>query len=106
IVITPSHNPPQSGGFKYNPPNGGPADSDVTKWIENKANELLAAKLAGVSRISHEKALRADTTHRHDYVNTYVADLKSVIDLDAIRDSGLPLGVDPLGGAGVNYWSA
>jgi phosphoglucomutase len=106
IVITPSHNPPQSGGFKYNPPNGGPADSDVTKWIENKANELLAAKLAGVSRISHEKALRADTTHRHDYVNTYVADLKSVIDLDAIRDAGLRLGVDPLGGAGVRYWSA
>ncbi|KPW27395.1 Phosphoglucomutase [Pseudomonas amygdali] len=106
IVITPSHNPPQSGGFKYNPPNGGPADSDITKWIENKANELLADKVTGVSRISHEKALRADTTHRHDYVNTYVADLKNVIDLDAIRDSGLRLGVDPLGGAGVNYWSA
>ncbi|MCI3945885.1 phosphoglucomutase, alpha-D-glucose phosphate-specific [Pseudomonas syringae] len=106
IVITPSHNPPQSGGFKYNPPNGGPADSDITKWIENKANELLAEKIKGVSRISHEKALRADTTHRHDYVNTYVADLKSVIDLEAIRDSGLRLGVDPLGGAGVNYWAA
>ncbi|RMQ35798.1 Phosphoglucomutase [Pseudomonas amygdali pv. mori] len=106
IVITPSHNPPQSGGFKYNPPNGGPADSYITKWIENKANELLADKVTGVSRISHEKALRADTTHRHDYVNTYVADLKNVIDLDAIRDSGLRLGVDPLGGAGVNYWSA
>ncbi|WP_024668189.1 phosphoglucomutase (alpha-D-glucose-1,6-bisphosphate-dependent) [Pseudomonas syringae] len=106
IVITPSHNPPQSGGFKYNPPNGGPADSDITKWIENKANELLADKVVGVSRISHEKALRADTTHRHDYVNSYVADLKNVIDLDAIRDSGLRLGVDPLGGAGVNYWSA
>ncbi|RML50077.1 Phosphoglucomutase, alpha-D-glucose phosphate-specific [Pseudomonas syringae pv. pisi] len=106
IVITPSHNPPQSGGFKYNPPNGGPADSDVTKWIENKANELLAEKVTGVSRISHEKALRADTTHRHDYINTYVADLKNVIDMDAIRNSGLRLGVDPLGGAGVNYWSA
>ncbi|MBX8596379.1 phosphoglucomutase (alpha-D-glucose-1,6-bisphosphate-dependent) [Pseudomonas cichorii] len=106
IVITPSHNPPQSGGFKYNPPNGGPADSHITKWIENKANELLAEKLQGVLRISHEKALRADTTHRHDYVNTYVADLKSVIDLDAIRDAGLRLGVDPLGGAGVRYWSA
>ncbi|RMT36372.1 Phosphoglucomutase [Pseudomonas syringae pv. solidagae] len=106
IVITPSHNPPQSGGFKYNPPNGGPADSDVTKWIENKANELLAENVTGVSRISHEKALRADTTHRHDYVNTYVADLKNVIDMDAIRNSGLRLGVDPLGGAGVNYWSA
>ncbi len=106
IVITPSHNPPQSGGFKYNPPNGGPADSDVTKWIENKANELLAEQVVGVSRISHEKALRADTTHRHDYLNTYVADLKSVIDLDAIRHSGLKLGVDPLGGAGVRYWQA
>ncbi|MEE5086824.1 phosphoglucomutase (alpha-D-glucose-1,6-bisphosphate-dependent) [Pseudomonas alliivorans] len=106
IVITPSHNPPQSGGFKYNPPNGGPADSDVTKWIENKANELLAEKVLGVSRMSHEKALRADTTHRHDYVNTYVADLKNVIDMDAIRDAGLRLGVDPLGGAGVNYWTA
>lgn len=106
IVITPSHNPPQSGGFKYNPPNGGPADSDVTKWIETKANELLAEKVLGVSRISHEKALRADTTHRHDYVNTYVADLKSVIDLDAIRGAGLRLGVDPLGGAGVRYWQA
>ncbi|WP_122491237.1 phosphoglucomutase (alpha-D-glucose-1,6-bisphosphate-dependent) [Pseudomonas viridiflava] len=105
IVITPSHNPPQSGGFKYNPPNGGPADSDVTKWIENKANELLAEKIVGVSRMSHEKALRADTTHRHDYVNTYVADLKNVIDMDAIRDAGLRLGVDPLGGAGVNYWT-
>ena len=106
IVITPSHNPPQSGGFKYNPPNGGPADSDVTKWIENKANELLAEKIAGVSRISHEKALRADTTHRHDYINSYVADLKNVIDLDAIRGAGLRLGVDPLGGAGVRYWAA
>ncbi|MEE4573958.1 phosphoglucomutase (alpha-D-glucose-1,6-bisphosphate-dependent) [Pseudomonas alliivorans] len=106
IVITPSHNPPQSGGFKYNPPNGGPADSDVTKWIENKANELLAERVLGVSRMSHEKALRADTTHRHDYVNTYVADLKNVIDMDAIRDAGLRLGVDPLGGAGVNYWTA
>ena len=106
IVITPSHNPPQSGGFKYNPPNGGPADSDVTKWIENKANELLAEKIVGVTRMSHEKALRADTTHRHDYVNTYVADLKNVIDLDAIRNAGLRLGVDPLGGAGVRYWQA
>jgi phosphoglucomutase len=106
IVITPSHNPPESGGFKYNPPNGGPADSHITKWIEAKANELLAEQLRGVNRISHEKALRADTTHRHDYLNTYVADLKSVIDMDAIRNAGLRLGVDPLGGAGVNYWSA
>ncbi len=106
IVITPSHNPPESGGFKYNPPNGGPADSHITKWIEAKANELLAEQLRGVNRISHEKALRADTTHRHDYLNTYVADLNSVIDMDAIRNAGLRLGVDPLGGAGVNYWSA
>jgi phosphoglucomutase len=106
IVITPSHNPPESGGFKYNPPNGGPADSDITKWIESKANELLAEKVLGVTRMSYEKALRADTTHRHDYVNTYVADLKNVIDMDAIRGANLSLGVDPLGGAGVRYWSA
>jgi phosphoglucomutase len=106
ILITPSHNPPESGGFKYNPPNGGPAESDVTKWIETKANELLAAKLAGVQRVSYEQALRADTTHRHDYLNTYVADLENVIDMDAIRGAGLRLGVDPLGGAGVNYWLA
>jgi phosphoglucomutase len=106
IVITPSHNPPESGGFKYNPPNGGPADSDVTKWIETKANELLAEKVRGVTRVSFEKALRADTTHRHDYLNTYVADLKNVIDMDAIRGANLRLGVDPLGGAGVRYWSA
>jgi phosphoglucomutase len=106
IVITPSHNPPESGGFKYNPPNGGPADSHITKWIEAKANELLAEKIQGVSRISHERAILADTTHRHDYLNTYVADLKNVIDMDAIRNAGLRLGVDPLGGAGVRYWSA
>jgi phosphoglucomutase len=106
IVITPSHNPPESGGFKYNPTNGGPADSHITKWIENKANELLAEKIVGVTRMSLEKALRADTTHRHDYINTYVADLKNVIDMDAIRGASLRLGVDPLGGAGVRYWSA
>ncbi|MGV8918420.1 MAG: phosphoglucomutase (alpha-D-glucose-1,6-bisphosphate-dependent) [Pseudomonas sp.] len=106
IVITPSHNPPESGGFKYNPPNGGPADSHITKWIEAKANELLAERVAGVNRISYESALRADTTHRHDYINTYVADLKNVIDMDAIRGADLRLGVDPLGGAGVRYWSA
>jgi phosphoglucomutase len=106
IVITPSHNPPESGGFKYNPTNGGPADSHITKWIENKANELLAEKIVGVTRVTLEKALRADTTHRHDYLNTYVADLKNVIDMDAIRGANLRLGVDPLGGAGVRYWSA
>ena len=106
VVITPSHNPPESGGFKYNPPNGGPADTDVTKWIEAKANELLAARLAGVKRISYEQALKAGTTHRHDYLNTYVADLKNVIDMDTLHGANLRLGVDPLGGAGVNYWSA
>ena len=106
VVITPSHNPPESGGFKYNPPNGGPADTDVTKWIEAKANELLAAKLAGVKRIGYEQALKASTTHRHDYLNTYVADLKNVIDMDTLRGANLRLGVDPLGGAGVRYWSA
>ena len=106
VVITPSHNPPESGGFKYNPPNGGPADTDVTKWIEAKANELLAAKLLGVKRMSYEQALKASTTHRHDYLNTYVADLKNVIDMDILRGANLRLGVDPLGGAGVRYWSA
>ena len=106
IVITPSHNPPQSGGFKYNPPNGGPADSHVTKWIEAKANELLAEGLKGVKRLPYEQALKASTTHRHDYVGTYVADLVNVIDFDAIRGANLRLGVDPLGGAGVRYWSA
>ena len=106
IVITPSHNPPQSGGYKYNPPNGGPADTHVTKWIEAKANDLLANKLAGVKRITHAQALKADTTHRHDYLNSYVADLVNVIDMDAIRSADLRLGVDPLGGAGVRYWSA
>ncbi|WEJ23841.1 phosphoglucomutase (alpha-D-glucose-1,6-bisphosphate-dependent) [Pseudomonas sp. SD17-1] len=106
IVITPSHNPPQSGGFKYNPPNGGPADSDVTKWIEAKANELLADGLKGVQRMGHAQALKASTTHRHDYLGSYVSDLVDVIDFDVIRGAGLRLGVDPLGGAGVRYWSA
>lgn len=106
VVITPSHNPPQSGGFKYNPPNGGPADGDVTKWIEAKANELLADGLRDVKRMPHEQALKAATTHRHDYIHHYVADLVNVIDFDVIRKAGLRLGVDPLGGAGVRYWSA
>ncbi len=104
IVITPSHNPPQDGGFKYNPPNGGPADTDVTSWIEARANELLEANLSGVLRVSIEKALKASTTHRHNYLGHYVADLINVIDMDAIQKSGLNLGVDPLGGAGVHYW--
>ncbi len=104
IVITPSHNPPGDGGFKYNPTNGGPAGSDITKWIENKANELLAAGLKGVKRVPFEVALKADTTHRHDYLNHYVKDLGNVINMDVIRDSKISIGVDPLGGAGVHYW--
>ncbi|MBA1198662.1 alpha-D-glucose phosphate-specific phosphoglucomutase [Pseudomonas plecoglossicida] len=106
IVITPSHNPPQSGGFKYNPPNGGPADSDVTKWVEAKANELLGADLAGVKRMDYAQALQAPTTQRHDYLGNYVADLENVIDFEIIRSANLRLGVDPLGGAGVRYWQA
>jgi phosphoglucomutase len=105
IVITPSHNPPHDGGFKYNPPNGGPADNVVTDWIEAKANALLEARLKGVKRIPHEQALRAPTTHRRDYLSPYIADLSNVVDMEAIRDSKLRLGVDPLGGAGVHYWA-
>ena len=105
IVITPSHNPPESGGFKYNPPNGGPADTTVTGWIEARANELLAQGLRDVKRVQYEKALKSSTTHRHDYLNNYVADLGNVIDMVAIRDSKVRLGVDPLGGAGVHYWA-
>ncbi len=104
IVITPSHNPPQDGGFKYNPPNGGAADSTVTKWIEAMANEFLKNNLDGVKRISFEKALKASTTHEHDYLNNYISDLSNVIDMDLIRNSAIRLGVDPLGGAGVHYW--
>ena len=104
IVITPSHNPPDSGGFKYNPPNGGPADTAVTSWIQNKANELLGAKLDGVRRMPFNQARSLDSTHRHDYRKAYVDDLAAVIDLDAIRASGVHMGVDPLGGAGVHYW--
>jgi phosphoglucomutase len=104
IVITPSHNPPEDGGFKYNPPNGGPADTNVTKWIETRANELITAKLQGIKRLAYAKALAAGTTHRHDYITPYVADLINIIDTDAIRTSGLTLAVDPLGGAGVHYW--
>jgi len=104
IVITPSHNPPPDGGFKYNPPNGGPAEAAVTAWIEAKANEFLENGLLGLKRIPFEKALRTPTTHRHDYLNTYIADLANVIDMDAIRGAKISMGVDPLGGAGVHYW--
>lgn len=104
IVMTPSHNPPADGGFKYNPPNGGGADTTVTSWIEASANQLLEQHLAGVKRIPYEQALRAATTHRHDYLDSYVGDLANVLDLDAVRSAGLRIGVDPLGGAGVHYW--
>ncbi len=104
IVITPSHNPPDSGGFKYNPPNGGPADKDITGRIEDHANALLQSGLKGVKRMSFEQARRARTTHRHDFINTYVADLGNVLDMEAIRGADIRMGVDPLGGAGVHFW--
>jgi phosphoglucomutase len=104
IVITPSHNPPEDGGFKYNPPNGGPADTDVTRWVENRANELLRAENAGVKRIPFNQAIKAPTTHQEDFVLPYVRDLKNVVDMDAIRGAHLRLGVDPLGGASLPYW--
>nr|WP_062331810.1 phosphoglucomutase (alpha-D-glucose-1,6-bisphosphate-dependent) [Herbidospora sakaeratensis] len=104
IVVTPSHNPPQDGGFKYNPPNGGPADTDATGWIQNRANELIAGGLKEVRRIPFERALKADTTGRYDFMGSYVADLPSVVDLDAIRAAGVRIGADPLGGASVAYW--
>jgi phosphoglucomutase len=106
IVITPSHNPPDDGGFKYNPPHGGPAGSEVTGFIEAHANQLLGDGLAAVKRTTYEKALRAPTTYRHDFLNAYVAALAAVVDLDAVRSAALALGVDPLGGAGVRYWGA
>ena len=104
IVITPSHNPPHDGGFKYNPPNGGPAETDVTDWIEVKSNEFLEKNLLDVKRIPFGKALRASTTHRYDYLNAYINDLVNVIDMNSIRDAKISMGVDPLGGAGVHYW--
>ena len=104
VVVTPSHNPPHDGGFKYNSPNGGPAEGVVTDWIEVKANEFLEAGLRGVKRIPFDKALRTSTTHRHDYLNRYITDLANILDMEAIRGAKLRMGVDPLGGAGVHYW--
>jgi phosphoglucomutase len=104
IVVTPSHNPPEDGGFKYNPPNGGPADTSATKWIENEANRLLAGGLAEVERVTHESALKAPNVRAHDFLGAYVEDLGSAIDFAPVAASGLKLGVDPLGGAGVAYW--
>jgi phosphoglucomutase len=104
IVITPSHNPPEDGGFKYNPPHGGPAEAAITGAIELRANALLQSRLADVKRIPFENALRAPTTHRHDFVEAYVGDLRNVIDMEAIRAAGVKIGADPLGGAGVHYW--
>jgi phosphoglucomutase len=104
IVITPSHNPPEDGGFKYNSTNGGPADTDVTRWVQDRANELLRGKNTGVKRLTYVAALRAATTHEIDFILPYVEDLKNVVDLDAIRAAGLKLGVDPLGGASLPYW--
>jgi phosphoglucomutase len=104
IVITPSHNPPEDGGFKYNPTNGGPADTDVTRWVEGRANDLLRTENAEVKRVPFEKAMKASTTHQEDFVLPYVRDLKNVVDIDAIRGAHLKLGVDPLGGAARPYW--
>lgn len=104
IVITPSHNPPDDGGFKYNPPSGGPAGGEITKWIEVEANRLLKEKLQGIKRIVFENALKADTTQRYDYLHNYIKDLGNVVDMNLIRDAGIAIGVDPLGGAGVHYW--
>jgi phosphoglucomutase len=105
IAVTPSHNPPRDGGFKYNPPSGGPADTDVTSWIADRANQLLEAKLEGVQRIPYQQALGSDTTGYYDFLGSYVGDLDTVVDIDAIRAAGIRIGADPLGGASVAYWS-
>src|ERR1700712_1530328 len=104
VVITPSHNPPEDGGFKYNPPNGGPADTDITAGIERAANGFLENDLKGIKRIPYERARKSSCVHRYDYIGPYVADLANVVDMEAIRSSGVKIGIDPLGGAGVHYW--
>jgi phosphoglucomutase len=104
IVITPSHNPPEDGGIKYNPPHGGPADTQATKWIEERANALIKADLHGLARLAYARARRAATTKTHDYVGAFVGDLHNVVDLEAIKSANLKLGIDPLGGSGVAYW--
>jgi phosphoglucomutase len=105
IVITPSHNPPDNGGIKYNPTNGGPADTDITGWVQNRANALLEGGLKDVKRVPFAQARKAASTHEHDFLNNYVADLANIIDFDVIRSAGVHMGVDPLGGAGVHYWA-
>jgi len=104
VIITPSHNPPRDGGFKYNPPTGGPADSNITSIIQNRANEILKAGLKEIKRIPLKNALKSCTSHEYDYINPYVSDLKNIIDMEAISNSGLKIGVDPLGGSGINFW--
>jgi phosphoglucomutase len=106
IVVTPSHNPPEDGGFKYNPPNGGPADTDITGWVQDEANRLLRDGLDGVRRLAADQAAGAPSLEGYDYVAAYVDDLASIVDLEAVRGAGLRLGVDPLGGAAVDYWGA
>ena len=105
IVITPSHNPPEDGGFKYNPPHGGPAGTDITNWVQERANDLIKANLQGVRRLPFGQALASDYVTEYDYITPYVDDLENVVDMEAIRKAGLEIGVDPLGGSGLHFWS-